>query len=91
MAFKIASLLGTGILCLMAYKTKPTDESFKKFINNKIHKTINNYSNLITDKKINVCDISNMFDMKDYILFKYAIVDVGDNKKCYIGAFNKWI
>lgn len=91
--FQMLTLIGvTSIIVLLwfMHHTKPTDESFKKFLRHELNKS--------TESRIVTFFINKLFDkeIKDYIFFKIAHINniydgsKGDNAIIFIGIFQTW-
>lgn len=91
--FQMLTLIGGAsiiVLLWFMYHTKPTDESFKKFLKHELNKS--------TESRILTFFANKLFDkeIKDYIFFKIAQIDNiydgsrGNNTIIFIGIFQTW-
>lgn len=89
-----AVLIGGGLL--LAGMTKPSDESFKKHLEENISKEIGCESDNILVRGVKKVAAGGLAytmekDVKDYVVVKIGHVKDGDEDSYYVGTLNNWI
>ena len=90
-----AGLLGGCVIATYAYMTKPTDESFKRFMENYLKGNIYSKSDgpiqQLTKKIISKAGANILKpEIKDYIFFKTAEIHENGQDLYFTGAFQNW-
>ena len=89
-AISVFGFLAIAILLMFAYTTKPTNESFKKFLKHELNK--------FTQSRVLTFFTAKVFDkeIKDYVFFKMATINNpyddqrGKGTLTFMGAFQTW-
>jgi hypothetical protein len=89
-AISVIGVVAIAALLLFAYATKPTNESFKKFLKHELNKFTK--SRVLTFITVKVFDK----DIKDYVFFKIATINNpyddqrGRDTITFLGLFQTW-
>jgi len=89
-AISVIGILAIGAVLAFAYTTKPTNESFKKYLKHELNK--------FTQSRVLSYFTAKVFDkdIKDYVFFKIATINNpyddrrGKDTLTFIGVFQTW-